>query len=49
MAQRFPEAEKRLLHKLVCMRCSATIRGKAKRCRKCSYKGLRPKHIERRI
>ena len=48
MAQRFPEAEKRLLHKQVCMRCSATIRGRAQRCRKCGYKGLRPKNIERR-
>ena len=45
---RFPEAEKRVLLKKVCMRCSARNPVKAKRCRKCGYKGLRPKAKERR-
>ena len=49
MAQRFPIAEKRLLRKLVCMRCSATHRGyRVKVCRKCGYTGLRQKSMERR-
>ncbi len=40
---RFPEAEERLLNKKVCMKCSATNPVRAKRCRKCGYKGLRQK------
>ncbi|HIC50162.1 MAG: 50S ribosomal protein L40e [Candidatus Thalassarchaeum betae] len=49
MAQRHPEAEARLLKKWICMRCSATHRGrKPKVCRKCGYTGLRHKAIERR-
>jgi large subunit ribosomal protein L40e len=45
---RFPEAEKRVLLKKICMRCSARNPVKAKRCRKCGYKGLRAKAKERR-
>ncbi|DAC40641.1 MAG TPA: 50S ribosomal protein L40e [Candidatus Poseidoniales archaeon] len=50
MAQRFPEAEGRLLHKWICMKCSATHRGvkKPRVCRKCGYTGLRKKAVERR-
>ena len=49
MAQRFPEAEKRLLDKWICMKCSATHRGtKVRMCRKCGYSGLRKKAAERR-
>ncbi|MCI0497745.1 MAG: 50S ribosomal protein L40e [Thermoplasmata archaeon] len=40
---RFPEAEERLLNKKICMRCSARNAVRAVRCRKCGYKGLRPK------
>ncbi|WP_054839860.1 50S ribosomal protein L40e [Thermococcus sp. JCM 11816] len=46
---RFPEAEARIFRKLVCMRCGATNPwGGAKKCRKCGYKGLRPKAREPR-
>ena len=45
---RFPEAEKRLLHQRICMRCNARNGMRATRCRKCSYKGLRPKNVERK-
>ncbi|MAP58081.1 MAG: 50S ribosomal protein L40e [Euryarchaeota archaeon] len=47
---RFPEAEVRNLHKWVCMKCSATHRGRKKplKCRKCGYKGLRPKIVEKK-
>lgn len=49
MAQRFPEAEGRLLNKWICMKCSATHRGtKVRVCRKCGYTGLRKKAAERR-
>ena len=49
MAQRFPEAEARLLKKWICMKCSATHRGtKVRVCRKCGYTGLRLKAAERR-
>ncbi|MDP7658606.1 MAG: hypothetical protein QGF77_01525 [Candidatus Thalassarchaeaceae archaeon] len=49
MAQRFPAAEKRLLDKWICMKCSATHRGtKVRVCRKCGYSGLRKKAAERR-
>ncbi len=46
---RFPEAENRLLIMKICMNCSARNPMKAKRCRKCGYKGLRPKSRERKI
>ncbi len=45
---RFPEAEKRVLLKMICMKCSARNPMKAVKCRKCGYKGLRPKAKERR-
>ncbi|MFC6837471.1 50S ribosomal protein L40e [Halomarina ordinaria] len=44
----FPEAEDRLLDKQICMRCNARNSPRAKRCRKCGYKHLRPKAKERR-
>jgi|TARA_B110000881_G_C18549535_1_gene503245 large subunit ribosomal protein L40e len=45
---RFPEAEVRLLHRKICMRCNARNAVRAVACRRCSYKGLRPKNIERK-
>lgn len=44
---RFPEAEKRLLDKLICMKCNARNPLDAERCRKCGYNRLRPKNRER--
>lgn len=44
----FPEAEKRLLEKMICMRCNARNSPRATRCRKCGYKHLRTKAKERR-
>lgn len=40
---KFPEAEARLLNKLICMKCGARNAPKAARCRKCNSKDLRPK------
>ena len=45
---RFPEAEARLLGVKICMKCNARNALRATRCRKCGYKGLRLKNIERR-
>jgi large subunit ribosomal protein L40e len=45
---RFPEAEARLFNKKICMKCNATVGWKALKCRKCGYKGLRPKAKEQR-
>jgi len=45
---RFPEAEARMLLKLICMKCSARNHPKAVKCRKCGYKGLRPKSREKK-
>lgn len=54
MAQRFPEAEKRMFHRIfICMKCGARMKGdlikvragKVK-CRKCKAKQLRPIHKE---
>ncbi|MGB1354480.1 MAG: 50S ribosomal protein L40e [Poseidonia sp.] len=45
---RFPEAEERLLRVKICMKCNARNAWRAARCRKCSYKGLRPKNAERK-
>lgn len=45
---RFPEAEARLFHKKVCMQCNARNAWRAQRCRRCNYKGLRPKAREGR-
>lgn len=44
---RFPEAEKRLLEKKVCMNCNARNSKQADRCRKCGSKRLRDKSSER--
>jgi len=45
---RFPEAEARLLHVKICMKCNARNAMRATSCRKCNYKGLRPKNVERK-
>ncbi len=45
---RFPEAESRLLNVKICMRCNARNAPRATTCRKCGYKGLRPKSKERK-
>ncbi|TLZ63491.1 MAG: 50S ribosomal protein L40e [Methanobacteriota archaeon] len=45
---RFPEAEKRLLIKMICMNCYARNAPRATRCRKCHSKELRPKAKEAR-
>lgn len=45
---RFPEAEKRLLNKMICMKCYARNAPRATRCRKCGSKELRPKAKEAR-
>ena len=45
---RFPEAEKRLLMKMICMICYARNAMRATRCRKCRSKALRPKAKEAR-
>jgi large subunit ribosomal protein L40e len=44
----FPEAEDRILDKMICMRCNARNPQRADRCRKCGYKNLRRKAKERR-
>jgi large subunit ribosomal protein L40e len=44
----FEAAERRMLEKQICMRCNARNAPRAKRCRKCGYKKLRPKAKERR-
>ncbi|MEE2759680.1 MAG: 50S ribosomal protein L40e [Candidatus Thermoplasmatota archaeon] len=46
---RFPEAEARLLSVRVCMKCNARNALRAKRCRKCGYKGLRLKNKEKKV
>ena len=49
MAQRHPEAERRLLDKWICMKGSATHRGSKPRAgRKGGYTGFRKKAAERR-
>ncbi|MCD6461806.1 MAG: 50S ribosomal protein L40e [Thermoplasmata archaeon] len=40
---RFPEADARLLHKKICMKCNARNGWRATRCRRCGSKHLRPK------
>lgn len=45
---RFPEAEARLLRVKICMKCNARNAMRATVCRKCGYKGLRPKNVERK-
>ena len=45
---RFPEAEKRLFNKKVCMKCGASNAIKAVRCRRCRSIELRVKAKEGR-
>lgn len=45
---RFPEAEKRLLNKKICMSCGATNPIRGKRCRRCRSQELRIKAKEGR-
>ncbi|WP_456482753.1 50S ribosomal protein L40e [Methanopyrus sp.] len=45
---KFPEAEARIFDKLICMKCNARNPPDATKCRKCGYKGLRPKAREPR-
>ncbi|MDI6708443.1 MAG: 50S ribosomal protein L40e [Candidatus Thermoplasmatota archaeon] len=45
---KFREAIQRLLNKSICMNCYAKNSPRATRCRKCGYKGLRPKAKESR-
>lgn len=45
---RFPEAERRKLHKMICMQCYARNAPRATRCRKCGSTELRPKAKEAR-
>jgi len=45
---RFPEAEKRLLDKKICMHCYASNPVEADKCRKCGEKKLRMKAKESR-
>jgi len=45
---RFPEAEKRLLDKKICMNCYASNPERAKKCRKCGEDNLRMKAKESR-
>jgi len=45
---RFPEAERRRLHKMICMKCYARNAMRATRCRRCGSKELRPKAKEAR-
>ncbi|SEP63883.1 LSU ribosomal protein L40E [Natrinema salaciae] len=44
----FDAAEKRMLEKMICMRCNARNSKRANRCRKCGYAKLRPKAKEPR-
>ncbi len=54
---KIPAAMKRIYERVwVCMRCNAKIRADAEKvaerrvkCRKCGYKGLRPKSKERKL
>ncbi|MDR2855760.1 MAG: 50S ribosomal protein L40e [Methanomicrobiales archaeon] len=45
---RFPEAEARLLHVKICMRCNARNPVRGTTCRKCGYKFLRLKNKDRK-
>ena len=45
---RFPEAERRLLNKKICMKCGASNAFGALRCRRCRSKELRVKAKEGR-
>ncbi|MEM1688994.1 MAG: 50S ribosomal protein L40e [Candidatus Hadarchaeales archaeon] len=43
---RFEVAERRLFQVKICMKCNAHNPWRAEKCRKCGYKGLRPKSKE---
>ena len=45
---KFLIAERRLFRSLICMKCNAHNPKRAHQCRKCGYKGLRPKSKESR-
>ena len=45
---RFPESEKRLLQKKICMKCGASNAPRADRCRRCRSTELRIKAKEGR-
>ena len=45
---KFDVAEKRLFGVKICMRCNTHNPMKAVKCRKCGYRGLRPKAKESR-
>jgi large subunit ribosomal protein L40e len=45
---KFDPAVNRTLSTPICMRCNARNPQRAKACRKCGYKNLRPKSKERR-
>ncbi|MDI6642715.1 MAG: 50S ribosomal protein L40e [Candidatus Hodarchaeaceae archaeon] len=45
---KFEVAERRLFNVKICMRCNCKNSMKATKCRKCGYKGLRPKSKESR-
>jgi large subunit ribosomal protein L40e len=44
----FEAASKRILDKMICMKCNARNPKRADHCRKCGYAKLRPKAKERR-
>ena len=44
----FQEAVNRKLNKMICMKCYAKNPIGATRCRRCGYKGPRPKNKERK-
>lgn len=44
---KFPEADKRLLKKKICMKCNARNPIRSDRCRKCGYQNLRLKSKDR--
>ncbi len=43
---RFEEADARIFNKKICMKCNARNPPRARKCRKCGYKGLRQKNKE---
>jgi large subunit ribosomal protein L40e len=45
---KFEVAERRLFNVKICMRCNSRNPWKAEKCRKCGYRGLRPKAKEPR-
>ncbi|MEM3373019.1 MAG: 50S ribosomal protein L40e [Candidatus Anstonellales archaeon] len=43
---KFPEADKLIANTKICFKCKARNPSTAEKCRKCGYKGLRPKNKE---